>query len=154
MVDMLGQAYQGQDCSIARSLEVVGERWTILILRDLFFGVSRFDDLQRGIGLAPNILTSRLRRLCDEGVVQRRQYQQAPPRWEYVLTDKGLGLGPILFYLAKWGDQHYPSELGPPRLSVHHGCGGDVDEQRICARCGQLIGFDQIDTVPRSDPAK
>jgi DNA-binding HxlR family transcriptional regulator len=145
---VLGRAYKEQDCSIARSLEVVGERWTLLVLRDLSFGLSRFDELQKSLGIAPNILTARLRRLEEEGLVERMQYQPSPRRFAYRLTDKGLGLRPVLFYLAKWGDRHYASDLGPPRLSVHRDCGGEVDEQLVCARCGDRVSFDRIETLP------
>lgn len=145
---MLGRAYGEQDCSIARSLEVVGERWTLLVLRDLSFGLGRFDELQKSLSIAPNILTARLRRLEEEGLVERTQYQPSPPRFAYRLTDKGLGLQPVLFHLAKWGDRYYASDLGPPRLSVHRDCGGEVDEQLVCARCGDRVSFDRIATLP------
>lgn len=146
---MLGRAYAEQDCSIARALEVVGERWTLLILRDLSFGLRRFDELERSLGVAPGILASRLKRLAEDGMIERRRYQTAPERFEYQLTAKAMELAPVLFYFAKWGDRHYPSPAGPPRLSLHRGCGGNVDEHLACDRCGERVWFDQVDTAPR-----
>ncbi len=150
---MLGRAYEGQDCSIARALEVVGERWTLLILRDLLFDVSRFDDLAASVGASASILTNRLKRLEEEGLVTREMYQTNPPRYDYRLTTKARALQPVLFYLAKWGDSFYPSDLGPPRRALHRGCGGDVDERLTCTQCGQNVWFDAIDTIPRSELA-
>ena len=146
---MLGRQYEGQDCSIARSLEVVGERWTLLVLRDLSFGPSRFDELLQSLGVAPNVLSSRLKRLEEEGLVGREAYQARPSRWAYHLTDKGQALQPVLFHLAKWGDQFYPSDLGPPRRALHRGCGGEVNDRRVCEGCDETVWFDEIDTVPR-----
>jgi DNA-binding HxlR family transcriptional regulator len=146
---VLGRDYGTQDCSIARSLEVVGERWTLLVLRDLTFGLRRYDELRRSLGIAPNVLADRLGRLTDEGLVVRRLYQHSPERFEYVLSDKGRGLAPVLFHLAKWGDLHYPSPLGPPRVSLHAGCGGSVDERLHCATCDASVWFDEIETAPR-----
>lgn len=146
---MLGRQYEEQDCSIARSLEVVGERWTLLVLRDLAFGLSRFDEFVHSLGVAPNVLSSRLKRLEEEGLVRREAYQDRPSRWAYHLTDKGHSLQPVLFHLAKWGDQFYPSDLGPPRRALHRGCGGEVNDRRVCGGCGETVWFDEIDTVPR-----
>src|SRR3954454_3286428 len=92
--EMLGRLYEEQTCSIARSLEVIGERWTLLVLRDAFLGVRRFEDYQRSLGIARNVLIARLGRLVDEGVLARVAYQQRPERFEYRLTEKGLGLWP------------------------------------------------------------
>src|SRR3954469_23934976 len=103
---MLGRSYDGQVCSIARSLEIVGERWTLLILRDAFLGVRRFEDFQRSTGAARNVLSARLGRLVEEGVLERRRYQERPERFEYRLTDKGLELWPVMVRLLQWGDRH------------------------------------------------
>src|SRR3954466_13822696 len=94
------------ECSIARTLEVIGDRWTLLILRDAFRGVRRFDDLQRDLGIARNILTDRLQKLVDHGVLMRRLYQERPPRYEYRLTRMGYDLSPALVALMRWGDQY------------------------------------------------
>jgi DNA-binding HxlR family transcriptional regulator len=111
---MLNRDYEGQNCSIARTLEVVGERWTLLIIRDVFLGVRRFDQLQESLGIARNVLTDRLNRLVDEGVLERVLYSERPERYEYQLTKKGLDLQIALTALRQWGDA-YLSEK-PPRL--------------------------------------
>jgi DNA-binding HxlR family transcriptional regulator len=132
---VLHRTYENQNCSIARTLEVIGERWTILILRDAFLGVRRFDDFQEDLGVSRGILASRLQGLCDEGILERRRYQESPERFEYRLTEKGRDLWPILHSLVTWGDR-YEAEKGPPRLFFHRGCGGAVDDRRTCAKCG------------------
>ena len=146
---MLGRQYEAQVCSIARSLEVVGERWTLLVLRDAFLGVRRFDDFQRSLGVARNVLQTRLERLVEEGILERRLYQDRPPRHEYRLTDKGIDLWPAVFALMRWGDRHhYPD--GPPTVVEHIGCGGAVDDHRICERCGKPL--EARDVRPRPGP--
>src|SRR3954447_6582854 len=121
---MLKRSYDGQVCSIAGALELIGERWTLLIVRDLFLGVRRFDDLQRDLGIARNVLRDRLNRLVDEGVVRRRRYQERPERFEYVLTEKGVDLWPVLHSVMRWGDRYAAPEAGPATLVEHRGCGG------------------------------
>ena len=111
---MLKRDYEGQNCSIARALEVVGERWTLLIIRDVFLGRRRFDQLQESLGIARNVLTERLNRLVEEGILERVRYSERPERFEYRLTDKGRELNIALTALRQWGDK-YLSEK-PPRL--------------------------------------
>ena len=111
---MLRRDYEGQNCSIARALEIVGERWTLLIIRDVFLGLRRFDQLQESLGIARNVLTDRLNRLVDEGILVRVPYRERPERYEYRLTDKGRELNVALTALRQWGDT-YLSEK-PPRL--------------------------------------
>jgi DNA-binding HxlR family transcriptional regulator len=111
---MLRRDYEGQNCSIARALEVVGERWTLLIIRDVFLGLRRFDQLQQSLGIARNVLTDRLNRLVDEGILERVAYTERPPRYEYRLTAKGLELSVALTALRQWGDKHLSEK--PPRL--------------------------------------
>jgi DNA-binding HxlR family transcriptional regulator len=111
---VLRRDYEGQNCSIARSLEIVGERWTLLIIRDVFLGLRRFDQLQESLGIARNVLTDRLNRLVDEGILVRVRYRERPERYEYQLTDKGRELNIALTALRQWGDT-YLSEK-PPRL--------------------------------------
>jgi len=111
---MLKRDYEGQNCSIARALEVVGERWTLLIVRDVFLGKRRFDELQESLGIARNVLTDRLNRLVEEGILERVPYSERPVRHEYRLTTKGLELNVALTALRQWGDR-YLSEK-PPRL--------------------------------------
>ena len=104
------KSWKGMNCSLAQTLDVIGERWTLLILRDAFFGIRRFDDFQRDLGIARNILSTRLRRLVEEGVLERRTGDGG--RAEYVLTDKGLDLQPVLLSMTHWGDKHKPHPKG------------------------------------------
>ena len=104
---MLPRTYEDQNCSIARSLEVLGDRWTILIMRDAFMRVRRFEDFQRNLGVARNVLTDRLGRLVEEGILERVPYQDRPARFEYRLTEKGIDLWPVMIALLRWGDRHY-----------------------------------------------
>ena len=104
---MLNREYDGQDfCGVAKSLEILGERWTLLIIRDAFFGLRRFEEFQSSLGVARNVLTDRLNRLVDEGVFDRRRYSERPERFEYVLTAKGRELIVALTALREWGDRH------------------------------------------------
>ena len=136
---MLRNDYSNQSCSIAGALEVVGERWSLLIVRDILLGLRRFDELQGHLGIARNVLQARLTRLAEHGVIERVPYQQRPVRYEYRLTEKGLDLWPMIVALMKWGDRYAPPEGGPAVLIEHRGCGGAVDEHRICERCGARL---------------
>jgi DNA-binding HxlR family transcriptional regulator len=136
---MLGRDYTGQTCSIARTLEVIGERWTMLIVRDVFLGLSRFDDIQADLGVARNVLASRLERLVESGVLARVPYQDRPARYEYRLTDKGRDLWPVLVELIQWGDRHAPAPGGPPVVHRHRGCGGTLGSGRRCRTCGAVL---------------
>jgi DNA-binding HxlR family transcriptional regulator len=133
---MLDREYKGQVCSVARSLEVVGERWSLLIVRSVLQGEVRFDDLKECLGITRSVLTTRLQFLVDEGVLERKQYSERPPRYEYRLTQKGHDLWPVLIQLQKWGDKHYPESYGPPIVMTHTDCGGHPDGHLICDRCG------------------
>jgi DNA-binding HxlR family transcriptional regulator len=133
---MLGNDYRDLNCSIARALELVGERWTLLVLRDVFLGVRRFDALRESLGIARNVLASRLERLVDEGILEKVPYQQRPLRNEYRLTAKGLDLWPVVVELLQWGDRHLAPAAGPPIVLRHRGCGGMLGERRICTGCG------------------
>ena len=110
---MLGKDYSGQVCSIAGALEVVGERWSLLIVRDVLLGLRRFDELQAELGIARNVLQARLSALTDEGVLERHRYQEHPPRYEYRLTEKGLDLWPTMVALMQWGDRYAVPADGP-----------------------------------------
>jgi len=136
---MLKRTYEDQHCPIAASLERVGERWSLLIIRDVFFGLHRFDELQNDLGIARNVLRDRLTLLVDEGILVKRRYQERPERFEYKLTEKGTDLWPVLHALMSWGDKHAPLPDGPPTVVAHRGCGGVLDERRICDRCGELV---------------
>ena len=136
---VLRRDYPGQVCSIAKALEVVGERWSLLIVRDVMNRRRRFDELQKGLGIARNTLATRLQRLVDEDILERRAYQQNPERHEYFLTEKGLDLWPALVALLAWGDRHSPTPEGPPMLIVHKECGGRVSDRGICEECGEVL---------------
>ena len=136
---MLKNDYESQICSIAGALEVVGERWSLLIVRDIFLGLRRFDEIQGDLGIARNVLNTRLTRLLEHGVLEKRPYQEHPPRYEYRLTEKGLDLWPTVVALMKWGDRYTAPAAGPPVLLEHRGCGGAVDEHRICVQCGARL---------------
>jgi DNA-binding HxlR family transcriptional regulator len=132
---MLRSDYAGQNCSIARALEVVGERWTLLVLREAFIGTHRFDEIQRHLGVARNVLQTRLERLVEAGILKKARYQERPPRYEYRLTTKGVDLWPVVVALLHWGDR-YEAPNGPPVLLVHRACGGEIDDRRRCQECG------------------
>jgi DNA-binding HxlR family transcriptional regulator len=135
---MLGRTYEGQNCSVAKSLELVGERWTMLVVREVFLGNRRFDEIASRLGIARNVLTARLGRLVDEGVLERSRYQERPERFEYRLTEKGIDLWPVIVSLIQFGDRYYAPE-GPPMVLRHKVCGGQVDAHRECDRCGARL---------------
>jgi DNA-binding HxlR family transcriptional regulator len=135
---LLPSTYDNQNCSIARTLEVMGERWTMLVLREAFLGRRRFDEYAERLGIARNVLSSRLAHLVDHGVLEKVRYQQRPARFEYRLTDKGRDLWPVLFALLRYGDRHYAPD-GPPMLVTHRGCGGELTDRRVCVRCGAEV---------------
>jgi DNA-binding HxlR family transcriptional regulator len=136
---MLGRTYDSQICSVAGTLELVGERWTLLIVRDAFMGARRFEDFQRRTGAARNVLANRLNTLVEDGIFRRVAYQEHPVRYEYRLTEKGIDLWPVIVSLLQWGDRYiYPGRA--PVLLVHIRCGGAVDDHRSCQTCGAKLG--------------
>ena len=141
-------------CSIARTLEVLGERWTLLILRDALLGVRRFDDFQQSLGIVRNVLTDRLNRLVDAGVLERTPYQERPQRHDYRLTPIGQELAVPLIGLMHWGDRHLPGPEGPPRLTRHHDCGGDVRSALVCDTCGRPVSAGEVDVRPGPGTAR
>jgi DNA-binding HxlR family transcriptional regulator len=145
---MLGNDYTSQTCSIASALEVVGERWSLLIVRNLMLGLRRFDEIQENLGIARNVLQTRLTRLIEQGVIEKRLYQDRPPRYEYRLTEKGLDLWPAIVALMNWGDRHAATPAGPPVLLEHRGCGGAIDAHRICERCGERLSVRDSQAQP------
>jgi DNA-binding HxlR family transcriptional regulator len=136
---VLPRTYDNQVCSVARALEAIGDRWTMLVIRDAFHGVRRFEDFQARLGVARNVLSDRLTRLVADGILEKHPYQERPPRFEYRLTPKGVDLFPVMVSLMKWGDRHAPNPDGPPVTVLHRGCGGEVDERLLCDRCGEPI---------------
>lgn len=145
---MLGRTYNDQVCSIARALEVLGERWTLLIVRDVLLGVRRFDDFQRSLGVARNVLTDRLGRLVEAGVLERVPYQQRPARYEYQLTEIGRELAVPVVGLMQWGDRHLAGPAGPPRLARHRDCGGELRATLACTGCDRSVSAGDVEVVP------
>jgi DNA-binding HxlR family transcriptional regulator len=144
---VLHRTYDDQNCSIARSLEIVGERWSMLIVRDAFLGIRRFDDFQRSLGVSRAVLSNRLDRLVAEGILERRRYQEHPERHEYRLTDKGRDLWPVTMALLGWGDRYY-ADHGPPKRFFHRECGGEVTSRRTCAKCGAELTVRDVEARP------
>ena len=148
---MLGRTYD-QVCSVARTLEVVGERWTILILRDALMDVRRFDQFLTRLGIARNVLTDRLNRLVDNGILERVAYQERPVRHEYRLTRKGRELVPVIITLMEWGDRHLAGDAGAPIINEHRVCGGHVVAQLVCEDCGRPVELEEVGH--RAGPAR
>jgi DNA-binding HxlR family transcriptional regulator len=145
---MLGRTYEGQNCSAARALELVGERWSLLIIRDAIFGgTTRFADFQRSLGVARNILAARLDRFVEEGIMERRLYSERPPHHEYVLTDKGRDLQPVVLALTRWGDR-WAAPAGAPVLFEHAGCGGSLEHHLVCTGCAEAPTGKQVVARP------
>lgn len=146
-------SYKDFACSTAQALEVVGEWWTLLLVRDAFFGVRRFEDFQRRLGISRGILTNRLNRLVEEGILATRQYESRPPRVEYVLTDKGADLFPVLVALQQWGDRHASPK--PPVVLRHRACGKLSRPYLVCSACGERVTAADVQAAPgpgASDP--
>jgi DNA-binding HxlR family transcriptional regulator len=127
------------NCSIARTLDVVGEWWTLLIVRDALRGTRRFEDFLAKTGMARGVLTARLRKLTFAGILERVAYSEHPPRFEYQLTPKGRALGPIIGAMLEWGDTWAPLPSGPPVVLVHESCGAAMYPVRVCPSCGGAI---------------
>jgi len=133
------KSFSDMNCTIARTLDVVGERWTLLVLRETFLGTRRFEDFRRRLGIARNILTDRLERLVEVGVLERRLYQERPERFEYRLTTKGLELYDVILMLKKWGDRWEVGGSGLPLLLRHKTCGNVFDAVSVCPHCGEQV---------------
>jgi DNA-binding HxlR family transcriptional regulator len=124
-----------ESCSVARAMDILGERWTMLIMREAFYGVRRFSDMQRNLGIARNILSTRLQMLVRAGILERRLYQVEPERFEYRLTQAGRDLYPAVIAIMKWGDEYLADEAGPP-VVLRHTCGELIDPVLVCNCCG------------------
>ncbi len=140
-------------CSVARTVSIVGDRWTLLILRDCFLGVRRFEAFQEKLGITRPILADRLRKLVSAGVLAKIPYQERPLRHEYRLTEKGLSLYPIIVGLAHWGDTHLSGEDGPPLFRRHRACGHLFDPVLTCSECGEAVGPRDVSVEARSAKA-
>jgi DNA-binding HxlR family transcriptional regulator len=133
------ESFAAQNCSIARTLSILGERWTLLVLTELFLGRRRFDEIQAERPIASNILSQRLATLVDEGIAERHRYSEHPERFEYRLTDKGRDLLPVQLALLRWGDKYTAEGSGPPVESVHTECGHTFEMVPTCSHCGKEI---------------
>jgi DNA-binding HxlR family transcriptional regulator len=145
------------NCSVARTLDVVGEWWTLLIIRDALRGAARFDEFRDSLGMARGVLSSRLHKLVDQGILSRQQYSEHPPRYEYTLTEKGRALAPVINALMTWGDTWAPGPSGephPPVLLVHEPCGHPMHPVLTCPHCRGEVDAGNVRQVPgpQTDP--
>jgi DNA-binding HxlR family transcriptional regulator len=131
--------FSDMNCSVARALEVVGEWWSLLIIRDALFGVTRFEEFHERLGIARNILAKRLDMLVDAGVLERRTYDEARDRNDYVLTPKGRALWPVIEMLRQWGDEWITGAGNEPVSLVHDGCGAATVARLVCDHCGETL---------------
>jgi len=143
---MLPRTYERQACSVARTLGLVGDRWTLLVIRDALQGVRRFEAFRTGLGIAHNVLADRLTRLCAAGILERRRYQRKPDRYEYLLTGKGRDLWPVVMSLLLWGDKYLAPD-GPPVLVLHRGCGGRLTPALTCGDCRVPLGPHNVEVT-------
>ncbi len=140
----LGQEH----CSVARTLSVIGDRWTLMILRDCFLGVRRFEQFERRLGVTRHLLTDRLKKLVHHGVLYKSTYQEKPLREEYRLTQKGLDLHPVLMALVHWGDAHMADEHGAPLIHIHKSCGHAMSPVTVCSHCVKPVAAKDIQVEP------
>ena len=141
------KSFSGMHCSVAQCLEVVGEWWSLLIVRDAFLGVTRFDQFQERLGISRNVLNHRLARLVDAGVLVKVRYSEHPPRFDYRLTDKGRDLWPVLTTMRQWGDK-YAAPDGPPLQLIHQDCGEISEALLACSACGESMGPRDVRAIP------
>lgn len=141
------KSFSDMHCSVAQCLEVVGEWWSLLIVRDAFLGVTRFDELQERLGISRNVLGQRLNRLVDAGVLTKVPYSEHPPRFDYRLTERGRDLWPVIDALRQWGDKH-AAPNGPPLRLIHEGCGQISEPELICSTCGEPIDVRDVKAIP------
>jgi DNA-binding HxlR family transcriptional regulator len=140
-------SFEDMNCSVAQCLEVVGEWWSLLIVRDAFLGVTRFDDFQARLGISRNILNQRLSHLVNRGILERVPYEKHPPRSEYRLTDKGRDLWQVVTAMRQWGDR-WAAPAGPPLKIRHNGCGHIVKAVSVCSHCGEPLDLRSVTGVP------
>jgi DNA-binding HxlR family transcriptional regulator len=150
---MRRKSFEDMSCSVAQCLEVVGEWWTMLVIRDLFLRVRRFDEIQQRLGISRNVLAERLDHLVAHGIVEKRPYQESPVRYDYVLTDRGRDLWPVLTAMREWGDK-WAAPDGPPAELLHKTCGHRVHSVPTCSDCGEALELRDIRIVagPGADP--
>jgi DNA-binding HxlR family transcriptional regulator len=141
------KSFAEMHCSVAQCLEVVGEWWTLLILRDVFLGVTRFDEFQERLGISRNVLGQRLASLIEHGVLTKVPYSERPPRYDYRLTEKGRDLWPVITTMRQWGDKH-AAPVGPPLELIHKPCGEITEGQLTCVACGHPMDERNVRAVP------
>jgi DNA-binding HxlR family transcriptional regulator len=141
---MKWNSLEEEQCSVARTVAVIGDRWSLLILRDCFLRVRRFEDFQERLGVTRHVLADRLKKLVRHGVLRRVPYQDRPKRHEYILTQKGLDLHPIIMAIVHWGDIHMADERGRPRLYEHKRCGRIFDPVMTCSECGGPLSAREV----------
>jgi DNA-binding HxlR family transcriptional regulator len=141
------KSFADMHCSVAQCLEVVGEWWTLLILRDVFLGVNRFDDFQERLGISRNVLNQRLNHLVETDVLEKVRYSDHPPRYDYRLTEKGRDLWPVLTAMRQWGDR-YAAPNGPPLEVTHKACGNISDAVLVCSACGERVEARDVRAAP------
>ena len=129
-------------------MDLLGDWWTLLVLREAFYGIRRFDDFQRELGIARNTLADRLHRLVGEGLLEKQPYQREPTRYDYVLTDKGRDFFGVLAAMSRWGDRWLAGEAGPPVLYRHHACGQISHVELTCSVCGEQMRATDVDVLP------
>lgn len=139
---------EDEACSVARTVSVIGDRWTLLILRDCFLRVRRFEEFQARLGVTRPILASRLRKLVKDFVLAKVPYQERPLRYEYRLTQKGLDLYPIVMSIVHWGDMHMAGKKGRPLLHQHVNCGKAFDPVMSCSACGEPLSPKHVHVQP------
>lgn len=140
-------SFADSECPIARTVDLLGDWWTPLVLREAFFGRSRFDDVQRALGIGRNVLTERLRRLVDEGLLARSRYQDRPERFEYHLTGKGQDLLPVLAAMIAWGERWLPAKGEPALFLRHRACGARLRVAAVCGECREPLAVRDVEVV-------
>jgi DNA-binding HxlR family transcriptional regulator len=141
-------------CSLARTVSVIGDRWTMLILRDCFLRVRRFEDFQERLGIGRGILAERLKNLVEAFVLTKVAYQENPTRYEYRLTPKGLDLHPVIMAMVHWGDMHMVDRKGRPALHIHQGCNCQFDPVMTCSECHAPVAARDVQVLPGPGAAK
>ena len=145
---MKWDALEEEPCSLARTVAVIGDRWSLLILRECYLRIRRFEEFQSSLGITRHLLAERLKKLVGYGVLRRVPYQDSPKRYEYILTQKGLNLYPIIMSIVHWGDLHMVDSRGRPMLHQHKSCGKMFDPVMICSECGEPLYAKAIHVHP------
>ncbi len=145
---MRWEELENEPCSIARSLAVFGDRWTLVLLRECFMGVKKFADFQQNLGISKTIISERLKHLIDHGILEKVAYQQNPPRYKYKLTRKGLDIYPVFLSFARWGDVYCAGEKGVPLVYTHKSCGHQIHAVSTCSECGEPLDARDVMAQP------